>query len=41
MVSNWGSLLYEMCTFSKDDAKIQQTHTALWACVGFCGNKIE
>jgi len=31
----------EMRAFSKDDAKLQQTHTALWACVGLRGNKVE
>ena len=34
MVNNWGSLSCEMRAFSKDDAKVQQTHTALWAYVG-------
>ena len=31
----------EMRAFSKDDAKVQHLHTALWACVGFSRNKVE
>ena len=41
MVNNWGKLPSEMRAFSKDNAKIQQTHTALWACVGLSRNKVE
>ena len=36
-VNNWGAF---RCAL-KSSTKIQQTHTALWACVGLSRNKVE